>query len=158
MGYIIFEFNNTKYRKDGTDFEIKKIFEDIIGIKIERKTIHETEKQTIEINNKPILHENPKEKKHPSTEELIDLFSKQSNFEFGSELIKEKFYPNLNKMEWRKTFPIIYPKIKIAIKKIEEKERGHFIKRKEGRYTYYIFVKDKTLSLSEYGDQKSEKV
>jgi hypothetical protein len=150
MGYITFEFNNIKYRIKAGDSEIEKRFEDITGIKIERK-ITQDSKNEIEItNNKSIPIEKAKQKKHPSVDDLIELFMKQPSFEFGSGLIKQKFYPNINKKIWRKTLPVIYPKIKKAMGKIEEQEKGHYITRKEGKYTYYKFYNDKDKTLLEF--------
>ncbi|NJD53904.1 MAG: hypothetical protein FIB07_13675 [Candidatus Methanoperedens sp.] len=158
MAHIIFEFNNNKYRLEKSDSDVEKIFESITGIKIERKKIYETKKQTEDIAKEINLVEETRELKHPSIEELINLFKTQINFEFGTELVRKKFYPNLSKEEWKKAYYSLYSKIENAMKKIEEQERGHFIKRKEGRFTYYTFVKDNIPSLSKYETKTNEEI
>jgi hypothetical protein len=150
MAFIIFEFNNQRFRLELPDSEVEKIFGSITGIKIEKKKTYETKKQIEEIGKETISGEELTELKHPSVEDLINLFKTQTNFEFGTELIHEKFYPNLDKTEWRKAYYSIYNKINDAMKKIEEQEKGHFIKRKEGKFTYYKFIKNNIPPLSEY--------
>lgn len=158
MAYIIFEFNNNRFRLERDDSEVEKLFGWITGIKIEKKKTYETKKQIEDIEKEPIIIEESKEIKHPIVEDLINLFKTQINFEFGTELIRKKFYPNLNKEEWRKAYYSIYSKINAAMKKIEEQERGHFIKRKEGQFTYYSFVKDNIPSLSKYETKTGEEI
>ena len=149
MAYIIFEFNNNKFRLEKSDLEVEEIFGDLTGIKIEKQT-SDTKPEQKDNAKKTSSSETLKAIKHPLLEDIIDLFKAQTNFEYGTELIREKFYPDLSKEEWRKVYYSIYPKINNAMKVIEEEERGKFIKRKDGKFTIYSFVKDNIPSLSEY--------
>ena len=148
MAYIIFSFNNIKLRIDKTDSEVEEIFEKITAIKIEATTKNNEDIE--EIDKERFILEKTKRIKHPSVQELMDLIKKQSNFEFGSEMIREEFYHGFNKQEWKKAYSSIYFKIKNAMKLIEEQERGNFNSRKEGKFTYYNFIKDDTPPLTEY--------
>lgn len=148
MAHIIFSFNNIKLRIGKTDSEVEEIFEKITGIKIE--AITKNNEHIEEIDKERFILEKTKRIKHPSVQELMDLIKKQSNFEFGSEMIRKEFYHGLSKQEWKKAYSSIYVKIKNAMKLIEEQERGHFNSRKEGKFTYYNFIKDDTPPLTEY--------
>lgn len=149
MAYITFEFNNLKLRIEKTDSEIEKLFEDLTKIKIE-KGIKQQKTELVEEVKEKISDEKVKERKHPSIDELIDFIKRQSNLEFGSELIRKEFYPDLDNEKWRRTFSNIYQKIQKATKKIEEQEKGRFIKTKKGKLAYYRFEKENTPSLSDY--------
>ena len=146
MAYIIFEFNNNKFQLERSNSEVEKIFENLTGIKIEKIS----KKQIEDHNEKIISNEVSPKVKHPSVDDLVVLFKKQNNFEFGTELIRENFYPNLSKKEWRKAYYSIYNKINTAKELIGEQEGGHFIKRKEGKFTFFSFIKDNIPPLSEY--------
>lgn len=148
MAYIIFKFNNLELQIEKTDSEVEKIFQNLTNIKILNEITPQKTK-LIEAN-KEISIEKAKERKHPSIDELIDFIKSQSNLEFGSELIREKYYSDLTNPEWRKTFPNIFQKIKKAIERLEEQEKGKFIKTKEGKYTIYHFEKENIPSLFNY--------
>lgn len=152
MAYIIFEFNNNKLRLEKNDLEVEAIFENLTGIKIEKRT-SEINPESEDSAKKTSPTETAKTIKHPLIEDLIDFFKAQTNFEYGTELIREKFYQDLSKEEWRKAYSSIYNKINNAMKLIEEQEKGKFIKQKNGKFTIYSFVKDNIPSLSEYSTQ-----
>lgn len=158
MAYIIFEFNNNRYRLERDDSEVEKMFEWVTGIKIEKKKTHEIKKHIEDIEKEPVFIEESMEMRHPTVDDLINLFRTQINFEFGTELIREKFYPNLSKEDWRKSYYSIYAKINDAMKRIEEEEKGHFTKRREGKFTYYRFIKENTPPLSKYETKTIENI
>lgn len=149
MAYIIFKFNNLELQVEKTDSEVEKIFQNLTNIKILNE-INPQKTKLIEENKENFSIEKVKEKKHPSVDELIDFIKSQSNLEFGSELIREKYYPDISNPEWRKTFPNIFQKIQKAIERLEEQEKGKFIKTKVGKYTIYHFEKENIPSLFNY--------
>lgn len=149
MGHIIFEFNNNKFRLERNDLEVEMIFENLTGVQIESK-ISDKKIEIQSVDGTISQSEASKRMKHPSVKDLIDLIKNQINFEFGTELIHETFYPDFNKQEWRKAYYSIYGKINNAMKLIEEQEKGNFSKYKEGKFTMFRFVKNNNTSLSEY--------
>ena len=94
MAHIIFEFNNNKFRLERSDLEVGMIFESLTGVQIESKTF-DTKMENQNVDETTSQSETSKRMKHPSVKDLIDLIKNQSNFEFGTELIHETFYPDI---------------------------------------------------------------
>lgn len=155
MPAIVFELNNEVLRIERSEKEVKQLLYDLFGVEIKGNKEQESYKHTEQTET---FEQKSTIKKHPSVDELIAFLERMPNYEFGTELIRKEFYSDLDKQEWRKAYSSLFAKIMDAMKRIEEKEKGHFIKHKEGKFTYYRFIKDNIPQLYEYESVKDERI
>lgn len=144
MPAIIFELNDKILRIERSEQEVKQLLDELFGVKIEEKKEQVSYRHTEQTET---FEQKSTTRTHPSVDELIAFFERMPNYEFGTELIRKEFYSDLDKQEWRKAYSSLFAKIMDAMKRIEEKEKGHFIKHKEGKFTYYRFIRDNTPQL-----------
>lgn len=139
MSNVIFGFNGNEVSIQMAEQKAKELFHDITGVTILDKEEHGDDDYS-EI----------RQRVHPTIEQLVEFFKRNINNEVGSELIKDTFYHNYSG-KWAKILVSIHNKIQDALKIVEISEKGKYEKVRHGKYVRYRFVRNKIVTLDNYG-------